>query len=132
MFWLAFYALGTLVLLVSWRSFGKTSFVAVLLQLAVAVWACALVLHVRRARAAYVPAAIWVLLLGVPLAYQVGRRAHHWITIGMESADGTGSPMAFLFHFVLEWTVFAPLCCMLAVLVFVRPWRVGGRAITAT
>ena len=122
LFWVAFYGLGTLILLLTLRSFGKVAPVAILLQSAVAVWSLTLVLHLLRSKVAYVTAAMWVLMLGLPLAFQLVRRAHHWITMGMDS-DGTGSPMVFLFEFVLEWVVFAPLCFMLALLVLLRPWR---------
>jgi hypothetical protein len=123
LFWVAFYGLGTLILLLTLRSFGKVTPVAVLLQSAVAVWALTLALHLLRSKVAYVTGAIWVLMLGLPLAFQVVWRAHHWITMGMDSPDGMGSPMVFLFEFVLEWVVFAPLCFMLAILVLLRPWR---------
>ena len=128
LFWVAFYGLGALILLLTLRSLGKVAPVAILLQSAIAVWALALVLRLLRSKVAYVIAAIWVLMLGLPLAVQVVRRAHHWITIGMDSPDGMGSPMAFLLGFVLEWVVFAPLCFMLGVLVLLRPWRVDTPA----
>ncbi|HEV2295510.1 MAG TPA: hypothetical protein VGR35_16795 [Tepidisphaeraceae bacterium] len=123
LFWLAFYPHGALVILVSLRSFGSSSPVAILLQCAVVVWATTLVLHLLRRKAAYATAAVWVSTLGLLLGYQVVRRAHYWITIGMEPPDGMGSPMAFLFHFVLEWVLLLPLCFMLAVLIVIRPWR---------
>ena len=126
LFWMAFYGLGALLLLLTLRSFGKTSPVAILLQSAVAIWALTVVFHLFRSKIAYVTAAAWVVMLGLPLSVQVVRRLHHWITIGMDAPDGMGSPMAFLFGFILEWVVFAPLCLMLAVLVVLRPWR-GGR-----
>ncbi len=125
-FWLAFYAVGALVVLLSLRSIGNTSPVAILLQSAVAVWTLTLVLHLFRRKAAYATAAVWASMLGAPLAIQVVRRAHQWITVGMDP-DGMGSPMVFLLYFLLEWVVFASLCFMLAVLIFARPWR-GGQA----
>jgi hypothetical protein len=131
LFWIAFYGLGALILLLTLRSFGKVAPVAVLLQSAAAVWALTLVLHLLRSKAAFVTATIWVLMLGLPLAFQVVRRAYHWITVGMDSPDGMGSPMAFLLGFVLEWLVLAPLCFMLAVLVLLRPWRIRTPASVA-
>ena len=128
LFWIAFYGLGALVLLLSLPAFGQSPPVAVFVRAAVGIWAFTLVLHVIRGRAAYVPAAIWVTMLSVPLAYRVVWMTHHWITIGMEGPGGQGSPMAFLFHFFLEWIVSAALGFMLALLVFARPWRAGRPA----
>jgi len=131
LFWITFYGLGVLILLLTLRSFGKTSPVAILLQAAVAVWVLTTVFQLLRWKVAYLIAAAWVLMLGLPLAFQVVRRMHHWLTIGMDAPDGMGSPMAFLLGFVLEWVVFAPLCFMLAVLVVLRPWRGDCRAAVA-
>ncbi|HEV7301968.1 MAG TPA: hypothetical protein VGN72_21715 [Tepidisphaeraceae bacterium] len=128
LFWLAFYGLGSLVFLISLRSFGKTAPVAMLLQAACLLWFIATVLHLSRSRFAYAFAGGWVLLLGLPLAFQVVKRLHYWITIGMEPPDGMGSPMAFLLGFIMEWAAFLPLCLMLIVLVLFRPWR-GGRPV---
>ena len=106
-FWIGFFCLGAFILLLTRRAFGETSAVAVLMQSAAGVWVLALVLQMMRWRAAYAVAAVWVLMLGGPLAFQIVRRIHHWITIGMDGADGVGSPMVFLFGFVLEWGVMA-------------------------
>lgn len=128
LFWIVFYGVGSLVLLISLRSFGKTAPVAILLQATCLLWLIATVFHLSRSRIAYAFAGGLVLLLGLPLAFQIVRRLHYWITIGMDSPDGMGSPMVFLFMFALEWAVLLPLCLMLIVLVLFRPWRSGIRA----
>jgi len=122
-FWSGFYALGALVMLLTLRSFGEVSPVAILLQSSIAIWGLTVVLRLLRLTAAYLIAGTWILILGLPLTFQVIRRIHHWITIGMDSADGSGSPMAFLFGFIIEWIVYVSLCFMLGVLVVFRPWR---------
>jgi hypothetical protein len=130
LFWLAFYALGLLVLLMSVGSFGKTAPVALLVQAACSLWLTATVLHVLRSKLAYMIAGIWVLMLGLPLAFQVVRRLHYWAIIGMEAPDGMGSPLAFLIGFIFEWVIFFPLCLMLAVLILFRPWRNDQRRVS--
>jgi hypothetical protein len=128
LFWVGFYGVGALSLLLSLRSLGATSPIALLLQASLAIWALAGVLHVCRRRESYAVAGFWAVLLGLPLSVQVMQRLHYWLTIGMEPPDGMGSPMAFLAGFVIEWLIFAPLCVMLLILLVARPWRPGRPA----
>ena len=112
---------------VSLRAIGGTSLVATVLQAAGALWIIALPLRALRHRFAYGAAGAWVLLLWLPMGVQVVRRLYYGVTIGMEPADGMGSPLAFLIGFVFEWLVFLPLTVMLVFLMRAKPWR--GRTV---
>lgn len=123
LFWVGVLALGLPVGLLTRFVIGATAPAAVLLQGAGLVWLAALGLRAAGWRGAWAVAAAWAVLLWVPLGAQVVRRLHHWATIGMDAADGSGSPMAFVFGFALEWAVFGPLTALLAWLAWARLWR---------
>lgn len=126
-FWLAYYLAGTLTALIALQVLGEGSLAALILQALTTLWLTGIVMHLIARRWAYAVAGSWALLVALPLAFQVLQRLYHWITIGMEAEDGTGSPLAFLIGFVFEWLLFAPLCMMLVILIAMKPWRASGQ-----
>lgn len=122
-FWAFFAIFFAGVSFVAWRSVASHAPMALVVQGVWLLWCAAIVFTLLQRQVAHGLTAVAVLSLWLPLCFQVFRRLYFWATVGMELPDGTGSPMAFIFGFVLEWAFFLPLCGMLGILLVTRPWR---------
>jgi hypothetical protein len=122
-FWICFVVMGGLIIAITYRSFGGHSLIAFILQTSWMLWLLGVVMRLIKHRSQYIYAGLWVLLLWIPMCFQVVRRLVYWITIGMEPTDGMGSPLAFLIGFVFESIIFLPLSLMLLHLIRDKPWR---------
>lgn len=108
-FWVGYGLLTPAPVALAILSLGKTSAGAMIVQVFAALWVAAGAFAIARIPAAAVVAVLLVAIPWFALLVQTMRRLFHFITIGMEAADGTGSPALFALNAIIELMLFLPL-----------------------
>jgi hypothetical protein len=109
MFWVGYAFLSPAPIALAILCLAQSSVGAILVQGFAVAWIAAAVLAIARKRLAF---AIGLTLVAVPwlgLLAQTTRRLFHFLTIGLEAADGSGSPALFVLNAIIELALFLPL-----------------------
>lgn len=104
-------------------SLGNGGMPALIISAAAGLWLIACILAFIENRWRYLFAGLAVAAIGLPTGVAICFYIHHWLTIGMEAADGMGSPMAFLIGLAFQILLFAPAALLALILAVQKPWR---------